>query len=82
MGPPPSEHRKGIFFCFFWRLASCFRSRGLRENGALASSLRTNWWGVALLHVGEIRREERHLEQKFGGNYLRYKYDVARYIDC
>jgi protein-S-isoprenylcysteine O-methyltransferase Ste14 len=46
-----------------------------------------DWWGVALLvpllvvmHVGVIRREERYLEQKFGGDYLRYKYDVARYI--
>lgn len=46
-----------------------------------------SWWGVVVLvpllvvmHVGVIRREERYLEQKFGGDYLRYKYDVARYV--
>jgi protein-S-isoprenylcysteine O-methyltransferase Ste14 len=46
-----------------------------------------SWWGAVLLvpllvvmHVGVIRREERYLEQKFGGDYLRYKYDVARYV--
>jgi protein-S-isoprenylcysteine O-methyltransferase Ste14 len=46
-----------------------------------------DWWGAVLLvplavvmHVGVIRREERYLEQKFGGDYLRYKNDVARYV--
>lgn len=46
-----------------------------------------DWWGlvvlvplVVVMHVGVIRREERYLEQKFGGDYLRYKYDVARYV--
>ena len=45
------------------------------------------WWGVALLvptlvvmHLGVIRREEHYLERKFGGDYLRYKYNVARYV--
>lgn len=44
-------------------------------------------WGLVLLapllvvmHVGVIRREERYLERKFGGDYLRYKNDVARYV--
>ncbi len=46
-----------------------------------------DWWGLIVLlpllvvmHVGVIRREERYLEQKFGGDYLRYKSDVARYV--
>lgn len=46
-----------------------------------------DWWGLVVLvpllvvmHVGVIRREERYLERKFGGDYLRYKYDVARYV--
>ena len=45
------------------------------------------WWGVALLlptlvvmHLGVIRREEYYLERKFGGDYLRYKYSVSRYL--
>lgn len=45
------------------------------------------WWGVALLlptlvvmHIGVIRREEYYLERKFGGDYLRYKYNVSRYV--
>jgi protein-S-isoprenylcysteine O-methyltransferase Ste14 len=45
------------------------------------------WWGVALLvptlivmHLGVIRREEYYLERKFGGDYLRYKYSVSRYV--
>src|SRR5476649_525072 len=45
------------------------------------------WWGPALLaptlvvmHVGVIRREEHYLEKKFAGDYLRYKYNVARYV--
>lgn len=46
-----------------------------------------DWWGLVVLvpllvvmHVGVIRREERYLERKFGGDYLRYKYSVARYV--
>lgn len=46
-----------------------------------------SWWGVALLlpilvvmHRGVIRREEYYLEKKFGGDYLRYKYSVSRYV--
>ena len=45
------------------------------------------WWGLALLvptlvvmHVGVIRREEHYLEKKFAADYLRYKYNVARYV--
>ena len=45
------------------------------------------WWGLALLvptlivmHVGVIRREEHYLERKFAADYLRYKYNVSRYV--
>ena len=45
------------------------------------------WWGLALLvptlvvmHVGVIRREEYYLEKKFAADYLRYKYNVSRYV--
>ena len=45
------------------------------------------WWGVVLLvptlvvmHLGVILREEHYLERKFGGDYLRYKYSVSRYL--
>ena len=47
-----------------------------------------SWWGLALLlpiarsvmHLGVIRREERYLELKFGGDYLRYKSASPRYV--
>ena len=49
-------------------------------------ALNDEWGLVALvpllvvMHLGVIRREERYLELKFGGDYLRYKTDVARYV--
>jgi protein-S-isoprenylcysteine O-methyltransferase Ste14 len=35
---------------------------------------------LPLLHFGIIRREERYLERKFGGDYLTYKARVGRYV--
>jgi protein-S-isoprenylcysteine O-methyltransferase Ste14 len=35
---------------------------------------------LLLLHFGIIRREERYLERKFGGDYLTYKARVGRYV--
>ncbi len=45
------------------------------------------WWPLALtpvlvwmIQVGVIRREERHLEHKFGEDYLRYRQRVHRWL--
>lgn len=54
----------------------------------LGVSLALNaWWALALtpvlvwmLHAGVITREEKYLEHKFGGDYLRYKRQVRRWL--
>jgi protein-S-isoprenylcysteine O-methyltransferase Ste14 len=35
---------------------------------------------VLYLHFGVIRREERHLEDRFGDEYINYKATVPRWI--
>ena len=35
---------------------------------------------VAVMHYGVILREERHLEERFGENYARYKASVRRWL--
>ena len=35
---------------------------------------------LAVIHTGVIAREERYLERKFGGEYLRYKATVRRWL--
>jgi protein-S-isoprenylcysteine O-methyltransferase Ste14 len=45
------------------------------------------WWGIVLLvplliimHYGVVLREERYLEQRFGGTYGQYRSTVRRYV--
>ena len=35
---------------------------------------------VAVMHYGVILREERHLEERFGEDYVRYKASVRRWL--
>jgi protein-S-isoprenylcysteine O-methyltransferase Ste14 len=45
------------------------------------------WWGIVVLvplltvmHRGVVLREERYLEEKFGGRYRQYRSKVRRYL--